>query len=57
MEILTQFFINIENNIHQIITWVFNIIHTTIDCFDAMIDQWLIVDDIEEDNNRKIGFK
>lgn len=57
MEIIRQFFVNLENNMHQVILWVFNVIHTTIDCFDVMINQWLIVDDIEEDNNKKIGFK
>ena len=60
MNFLREIFINIENNVHQLITWVFNVIHTTIDCLDAMIEQWLIVKDVEEeeDNNRgkKIGF-
>lgn len=59
MNFLREVFINIENNIHNLITWFFNIIHTTIDCFDAMIYQWLANENIEEeqDNNKKIGFK
>lgn len=59
MNFLRTVVINIENNLHQIITWFFNIIHTTIDCFDAMIYQWLPNENVEEeDNNRgkKIGF-
>lgn len=60
MNFLREVFINIENNVHNLITWVFNIIHTTIDCFVAMIEQWLANENIEEeqDNNRgkKIGF-
>lgn len=59
MEIIRQFFINIENNIHQVILWVFNIIHTTIDCFSAIIEQWIVNENVEEDSNnrnKKIGF-
>lgn len=57
METLRQFFINIENNVHQILIWVFNLIHTTIDCFDAVIEQWVVIEE-EQDNNRKnkIGY-
>jgi hypothetical protein len=59
MEAVRQFFINAENNIHQVIIWIFNIIHTTIDCFEGMIYQWVANENVEEeDNNRgkKIGF-
>lgn len=59
MEILREFWINVENNLHQILIWIFNIIHTTIDCFEGMINQWLPNENVEEeDNNRgkKIGF-
>lgn len=62
MEILREFWINVENNLHQILIWVFNMIHTTIDCFSAIIEQWLLIEeDIkqEQDNNNrknKIGF-
>lgn len=58
MNFLTQFFVNLENNLHYLITWVFNLIHTTIDCFSAIIEQWVVEEDIEQDNNRgkKIGF-
>lgn len=59
MNFLREIFINIENNVHQLTTWIFNIIHTTIDCFYAMIEQWLVVKDVEEEqdnNKRKIGF-
>lgn len=56
METVRQFFINIENNIHQLLSLIFTYIHATIDTVDIMIDQWLIVEE-EEDNNRKIGFK
>ena len=60
MEILREFWINVENNLHQVIIWIFNLIHTTIDCLDAIIGQWAIVnkeDYEQENNNRKIGFK
>lgn len=59
MNFLRTTVINVENNLHQIITWIFNVIHTTIDCFDCMIYQWLPNENVEEeDNNRgkKIGF-
>lgn len=61
MEILREFWINIENNVHQVIIWVFNLIHTTIDCFEGMIYQWVVEEELkqEQDNNNrkgKIGF-
>lgn len=61
MNIITQFFVNLENNAHQILTWVFNLIHTTIDCFDTVIEQWVVEEELkqEQDNNNrknKIGF-
>lgn len=56
METIRQFFVNLENNMHQVIIWIFNVIHTTIDCFDAIIQQWVVIED-EDNNNRKIGFK
>jgi len=60
MNFLRTTVINIENNLHYLITWVFNLIHTTIDCFSAIIEQWVVEEDIEveQDNNRgkKIGF-
>lgn len=61
METLRTFFINIENNVHQLLTLVFTYIHTTIDCFSAIIEQWVVEENIEveqDNNNRKnkIGF-
>lgn len=62
MNFLRTTVINSENCIHYLITWVFNLIHTTIDCFSAIIEQWLVEEATEEqvkqDNNRKnkIGF-
>lgn len=57
MNLIRTAVINIENNVHNLLTWGFNIIHTTIDCFDAIIEQWTL-ENIEEDNNRgnKIGY-
>lgn len=60
MNFLRTTVINLENNVHQVIIWVFNLIHTTIDCFDAVIEQWVVEEDYEQDNNnrsKKIGFK
>lgn len=60
MNFLRTTVINLENNMHQVIIWVFNLIHTTIDCLDAIIGQWVVEEDIkvEQDNNRKnkIGY-
>lgn len=56
METLRTFFINIENNVHQLLTLVFTYTHATIDTIDLMINQWAVIEE-EENNNRKIGFK
>lgn len=59
METLTQFFINIENNVHQLLTLIFTYIHATIDTVDLMINQWVVIEQEEENNNNrknKIGF-
>lgn len=59
METVRQFFINIENNMHQLLSLIFTYIHATIDTVDIMIQQWVTVDvEEEQDNNRnnKIGF-
>lgn len=61
MNFLRTTVINLENNMHQILIWVFNLIHTTIDCFDAVIEQWVVEEELkqEQDNNNrkgKIGF-
>lgn len=59
MNFLRTVFINIENNVHYLITWVFNVIHTTIDCFSAIIEQWVVNENIEEEQitEKKIGFR
>lgn len=58
MNLIRTAVINIETNVHNLITWFFNIIHTTIDCFDGIIEQWTVENIEKEDNNRgkKIGF-
>lgn len=58
METIRTFFINIENNVHQVITLVFTYIHATIDTIDLMINQWVVIEEEQDNNNRKnkIGF-
>lgn len=57
METLRAFFINVENNVHQLLTLVFTYIHATIDTIDLMINQWVVIEEEQDNNNRKIGFK
>lgn len=58
METIRAFFINVENNVHQVITLVFTYIHATIDTIDLMINQWVVIEEEQDNNNRKnkIGF-
>lgn len=57
METLRTFFINVENNMHQLLTLVFTYIHATIDTIDLMVNQWVVIEEEQDNNNRKIGFK
>jgi hypothetical protein len=57
METIRQFFINVENNVHQLLTLVFTYIHATIDTIDLMVNQWVVIEEEQDNNNRKIGFK
>lgn len=57
METIRQFFINVENNMHQLLTLVFTYIHATIDTIDLMVNQWVVIEEEQDNNNRKIGFK